>query len=279
MSILHKSIKTKQFLGRTMKKPKFLNKLTIIDILIIIFIIGAVGFAIYHMADDNSSNASAISYDISTENKIIEGYTTYYQKGNKITANLVGTKSNTGEKVKLSGPVLWAGEIEKESPNILMENDGKRILAGFYKDSPNVDVYIDQLSLETNGDKHCNITDFSASPKKIKRFNDLVSKIPNGTEYEISTSLAIDNLDSIKYQQLINALNKNKKPCMVLEGKNNAIKINRANKEDLEIADNVIEEFDGQTSEIQIRIYNCSNDDSIDIQSAYNVLSIGKTTS
>ena len=279
MSILHKSIKTKQFLGRTMKKPKFLNKLTIIDILIIIFIIGAVGFAIYHMADDNSSNASAISYDISTENKIIEGYTTYYQKGNKITANLVGTKSNTGEKVKLSGPVLWAGEIEKESPNILMENDGKRILAGFYKDSPNVDVYIDQLSLETDGDKYGNITDFSASPKKIKRFNDLVSKIPNGTEYEISTSLAIDNLDSIKYQQLINALNKNKKPCMVLEGKNNVIKINRANKEDLEIADNVIEEFDGQTSEIQIRIYNCSNDDSIDIQSAYNVLSIGKTTS
>ena len=36
-----------------MKKPGFLNKITIIDILIIICIIGAVGFAIYHMVDDD----------------------------------------------------------------------------------------------------------------------------------------------------------------------------------------------------------------------------------
>ena len=50
-----------------MKKPEFLNKITIIDILIIICIIGAVGFAILHMADDGSSNASATSFDISTK--------------------------------------------------------------------------------------------------------------------------------------------------------------------------------------------------------------------
>ena len=57
-----------------MKKPGFLNKITIIDILIIICIIGAVGFAIYHMADDDSSNASATSFDYSTNAKILETY-------------------------------------------------------------------------------------------------------------------------------------------------------------------------------------------------------------
>ena len=54
-----------------MKKPGFLNKITIIDILIIICIIGAVGFAIYHMVDDDSSKATATSFDYSTSPKII----------------------------------------------------------------------------------------------------------------------------------------------------------------------------------------------------------------
>lgn len=262
-----------------MKKPKFLNKLTIIDILIIICIIGAVGFAIFHMADDDSSNASATSFDISTKNKIIENYLNYYQSGNQVSGTIVGTEADTGEKVKITGNVLWLGEIDKEMPNILIDNDGEKFLAGFYKDSTNVDVYIDQLSLKTNGDKYSNVTDIEASPKKIKGFNDLISKMPNETEYEISAKLAIDNLDSIKYQQLFNALNKNKKPCMVLkEGEGNILEINRANKEDLEIANSVLNEFDGQTSEIQIRIYNSTNDDTRIIESNFNVLSIAKTT-
>jgi phosphoribosylamine-glycine ligase len=69
-----------------MKKPGFLNKITIIDILIIICIIGAVGFAIYHMADDDSSNASATSFDYSTNPKILETYLDYYKDGNVVTA-------------------------------------------------------------------------------------------------------------------------------------------------------------------------------------------------
>ena len=90
-----------------MKKPKFLNKLTIIDILIIICIIGAVGFAIFHMVDDDSSTASATSFDLSTKNKILENYLDLYQNGNKVKSTVVGTSSDTGEKVELSGNVLW----------------------------------------------------------------------------------------------------------------------------------------------------------------------------
>ena len=48
-------------------------KLTIIDILIIICIVCAIGFAVYHMTTDND-NGSAVNFDSSTANKIRENY-------------------------------------------------------------------------------------------------------------------------------------------------------------------------------------------------------------
>lgn len=258
-----------------MKKPNLLNKITIIDILIIICVIGAIGFAIYHMADDSSSDASATSFDISTDNKILETYLNYYKSGNKVTSTLVGTDSKTGEKVNLNGDVIWLGETDKEKPNILLDNEGKKLLAGFYKDVPNADVYIDQVSLETNGDKYTNITDFTVAPKNISNMKGIVSGIPNGTEYEISTTLAMNDLDNLKNQKLVNALYNNKRPSIILNEKN-LFEINRANDEDIAIANSVFGEFDGQTGEIQIRIYNCTSDDNMEIQSNYNVLKIHK---
>jgi uncharacterized protein YpmB len=74
-----------------MKKSGFFNKITIIDILIIICIIGAIGFAVYHMVDDDSSKASATSFDYSTNAKILETYLNYYHNGNKVTSTIVGT--------------------------------------------------------------------------------------------------------------------------------------------------------------------------------------------
>ena len=246
-----------------MKKPKFLNKLTIIDLLIIICVIGAAGFAIYHMADDDASNASATSFDYSTNNKILENYLNYYKNGNEVTSTVVGREASTGDKVELSGTVLWLGESEKDKINVLIDDGGKPLLAGFYKDVPNADVFIDSISLETNGDTYASITDFQIAPKEINGFNELISEMPKGSQYEISTSIAIDNLDSVKYQKLVNALNKNKKPCIILKDDGtNILKINRANKTDLEIANKALGEFNGQTSEIQIRIYNSTDADS-----------------
>lgn len=262
-----------------MKKPGFLNKITIIDVLIIICIIGAAGFAIYHMTDDDATTASATSFDYSTNNKILENYLNYYKNGNMVSSTIVGTKSNTGEEVKLKGPVLWLGESDNDKINILIDDNGKPTLAGFYKDVPNADVFIDQLSLESNGNSYANITDFIVSPKEVSNINELISEIPNETNFEISTKLAIDELDSVKAQKLLNGLYKNKKPCIIYKKDGaNVLEINRANKTDLEIANNILKEFDGQTSEIQIRIYNSTYDDSIAIQSKYNVLSIAKTS-
>lgn len=238
-----------------MKKPGFLNKITIIDILIIICIIGAVGFAIYHMADDDSSNASATSFDYSTNPKILETYLDYYKNGNVVTSTIVGTDAKTGEKVELNGKVLWLGETEKEKVNVLIDDNGKKLLAGFYKDVPNADLFIDSISLESNGDTYRNVKDITVAPKEISSLNDLISEMPNGSNCEISTSIAMDNLDSVKYQKLLNALYENKKPCIVMNGESNVLEINRANKTDLKTASEILGDFNGQTSQIKIRTY------------------------
>ena len=220
-----------------MKKPGFLNKITIIDILIIICIIGAAGFAIYHMADDDSSNASATSFDYSTNPKILETYLDYYKDGNVVTSKIVGTDAKTGEKVELNGRVLWVGEDENGKVNVVLDDNGKPLLAGFYKDVPNADLFIDSISLESNGDTYKNVKDISVAPKEISNLNDLIS-------------------EGVKYQKLLNALYDNKKPCIVINAETNVLEINRANKTDLKTASEILGDFNGQTSQIKIRTYN-----------------------
>ena len=240
-----------------MKKPGFLNKITIIDILIIICIIGAVGFAIYHMTDDDSSKASATSFDYSTTPKILETYLDYYKDGKVVTSEIVGTDAKTGEKVELNRRVLWVGEDENGKVNVVLDDNGKPLLAGFYIDVPNADLFIDSMSLESNGDTYKNLKDITVSPKEINNLNELINEIPNGTPCEISTSISIENFDSVKYQKLLNALNENKKPCIVLRNSQiNTLEINRANKADLEIASEILGDFNGQTSQIRLRTYN-----------------------
>ena len=240
-----------------MKKPGFLNKITIIDILIIICIIGAVGFAIYHMVDDDSTKASATSFDYSTSPKIIETYLDYYKDGKVVTSTIVGTDAKTGEEVELNRRVLWVGEDGNGKANVLIDDNGKPLLAGFYIDVPDADLLIDSISLESKGDSYENLKDITVSPKEINNLNDLISEIPNGTHCEISTSISIDNFDSVKYQKLLNALNENKKPCIVLRNsQTNTLEINRANKNDLKIASEILGDFNGQTSQIRLRTYN-----------------------
>lgn len=260
-----------------MKKIGFLNKITIIDILIIICIIVTIGFAISHMVDDDSSTATATSFDSSTKGKILETYLNHYKEGNIVTSTIVGTKDN-GEKVELHGKVLWLGESENENINILLEDNGEKMLTGFYKNNPNADVYIDQISLETNGEKYSKVTDFKIAPMEISSIDDLISKIPEGTEYELSTGISVGELDSIKHQNLINALNNNKKPCLILNTGKRAIELTRANKTDLELANQIIGDLKGQTSPIQLRIFNSTDNISESIQTNFNVLSINQVS-
>ena len=211
---------------------------------------------LFRSEDDDSSNASATSFDYSTNAKILETYLDYYKNGNVVTSTIVGTDAKTGEKVELDGKVLWLGESENEKVNVLLESGGKPLLAGFYKDVPNADLFIDSISLESNGDTYKNVKDISVAPKEISNLNDLISEMPNGSNCEISTSIAIDNLDGVKYQKLLNALYDNKKPCIVINAETNVLEINRANKTDLKTASEILGDFNGQTSQIKIRTYN-----------------------
>ena len=57
----------------------------------------------------------------------------------------------------------------------------------------------------------------------------------------------------MKYQKLLNALNENKKPCIVLRNSQiNTLEINRANKADSEIASEILGDFNGKTSQITL---------------------------
>ena len=53
-------------------KKGILNKLTIVDYIIIIAVICAVVFAFIHITTDDSNDTKTSSYDSSTMNKIVE---------------------------------------------------------------------------------------------------------------------------------------------------------------------------------------------------------------
>ena len=257
-----------------MKKPNFLKRFTIIDILIIICIIGAVGFAIFHMTADNSDNIASTSFDSSTNNKIMGKYLDYYREGNMIKSKVVGANSTNGEDVEIEGNVLWVGEDENGGVNILLDNNGEKTLAGLYSDVPNADIYYDKISLETTGEKYDNLKEIRISSMELNSLKDLVSKIPKEADYEISAELSVSDMNNLDYQNLLNKLKENKKPVIVTNQLSKIVNINRANKTDISLADSVLGEFDGQTGEITLRIYNCSDDTLKSIQNNYKVTKV-----
>ena len=147
-------------------------KLTIIDILIIICIICAVGFAVYHMTSDGDEE-SAVNFDSSTTSKLTENYLNLYKEGYVIKSQVIGTNASSGEKVSINGTVLWVGDEKGSKVKVLIENNGEKYLVGLYKDIPEADIYFDQISLETTGEKYKNIKeskDLSNDKKKSDEF-------------------------------------------------------------------------------------------------------------
>ncbi len=253
-------------------------KLTIIDILIIICIVYAIGFAVYHMTADND-NGSAVNFDSSTSNKITENYLNLYKNGYIIKSQIVGTNASSGEKVSINGTVLWIGDEKGSNVKVLVENQGQKYLVGLYKDVPEADIYFDQISLETTGEKYKNIKEVKISPKSINSLNDLVSGINEKTNYEITTDIAMSKIDTITYQQLINNLNKIKDPRIIItENPIQLLKIIRADSQTINSADSVLGNIDGQTNDITIRIYNCSDNDLKTIKENYDVINVKDIT-
>ncbi len=73
-------------------KKGILNKLTIVDYIIIIAVICAVVFAFIHITTDDSNDTKTSSYDSSTMNKIVENYLKLYLEGNVVETTVSGAR-------------------------------------------------------------------------------------------------------------------------------------------------------------------------------------------
>jgi hypothetical protein len=257
-----------------MKKPNFLNKITWIDIIIIVVIILVACVAVLHITPGVNEEDSS-SFDSSTLDKVYQKYIDFYNSGEIVTTEIIGTNSSTGEDVDITGEVLWCYDDNTKNLLVLVNDSGNLLLAGTYKDNPNAEIYIDQMTLKVNGEKHKNITEVSISPMSINSFAELYKGLEKFNNYEISTTIALNDSDSVSYQNIDNDLfNITKRPSIQMVSNYHELKISRAKYEDLKIANDDYKSLNGQTEPITIRIYNCSNEELNIIKNNFNVTNI-----
>ncbi|MBQ9161006.1 MAG: adhesin, partial [Methanobrevibacter sp.] len=84
-----------------------MKKFTIIDYIIIILVVCAVAFAFIHITTDDSSDLQKTAFDESTVNKIPDTYLKYYKDGFIVKSTVDGFNSTNGERVTLTGDVVW----------------------------------------------------------------------------------------------------------------------------------------------------------------------------
>ena len=142
-------------------------KFTLVDYIIIILVICAVIFAFIHITTDNSSDLQKTAFDASTINKIPDTYSNYYKDGYIIKSTVEGFNSSNGEEVTINGTVKWIDDNGGSDVKLLIDSGNKTYLVGLYKNVPNADIYIDTLSLETDGSKYDNLVEFKINPMKI----------------------------------------------------------------------------------------------------------------
>lgn len=250
-------------------------KFTIIDYIIIILVICAIAFAFIHITSDDSSSIQKTAFDESTINKIPDTYLKYYKDGYIVNATIEGYNSTNNEPVTLTGNVVWVDDDDGTAVKLLINSENKNYLTGFYRYSPNVDVYIDHISLEVNDEKYQNLSEIKIKPEKITSLNELISDIDNDTNFEISTQISTDSLSTMKIQEVANKLlNNDKRISISSNDLNNKIILNKATKENINDADSILGNFDGMSEEITIRIYNSTDSQLDTIKNNYDVSNI-----
>ncbi len=254
-----------------------MKKFTIIDYIIIILVICAIAFAFIHITTDDSSKIQKTAFDTSTVNKIPDTYSNYYKDGFIVNATVEGFNSTNGKAVTLNGTVVWEDDGGGGDVKLLIKSADKTYLAGLYRYNPYADIYIDHIILESNGEKYDNLTEISIKPMKITSLNDLISKIDNGTDYEISTKVSIDSFSANQIQEIKNKLMEHDKRISIKTATNdmdNEILIVKATSENIKDADSVLGNIDGITEEITIRVYDCSDSQLDNIKNNFDVTNI-----
>ena len=254
------------------------EKFTLIDYLIIILVICAIAFAFIHITTDDSSSIEKTAFDASTINKIPDTYSNYYKDGYIVKAIVDGFNASTGEEVSVNGTVKWIGDDGGTDVKLLIEDENTSYLAGLYRNVPEADIYIDKISLETDGSKYDNLVEIKANPEKISSINDL-NKNLSGTEFEMSTSISFDSIELVKIQEITNKINSQDKRAAIktpITGLGNELELEKANGQNLKDANSILGSINGITDEITIRIYNCSDSQLNQIKDSYDVINIRK---
>ena len=251
-------------------------KFTLVDYIIIILVICAVIFAFIHITTDNSSDLQKTAFDASTINKIPDTYSNYYKDGYIIKSTVEGFNSSNGEEVTINGTVKWIDDNGGSDVKLLIDSGNKTYLVGLYKNVPNADIYIDTLSLETDGSKYDNLVEFKINPMKITSLGDLTKNL-SGSDYEISTLISLDSLNMTKIQEASNKISSdNKRVAIKIPGENsqNQIELEKADDKCIKDANSILGNLNGVTDDITIRIYDCSDSQIDNIKNNYDVANI-----
>ena len=259
-------------IGLTMK-----IKFTLVDYIIIILVICAVIFAFIHLTSDDSDNTQKTAFDESTVNKIPDVYLRYYKDGFKVTSTVEGFNATTGERTTLHGDVIWEDENGGADVKLLIKTDNGTYLTGLYRYNPYADIYIDHISLESNGEKYKDLVEITAEPKKINSLKEITDGISNDTDFEVTTKISLDSIDPNLMQEITNNLMNHGKRISIktaTSDMDDQIIIKKATKENINDADSILGGIDGTTDLITIRIYNSSDSQIKAIKDNYNVVNI-----
>ena len=254
-----------------------MKKFTIIDYIIIILVICAVVFAFIHITSDNSSKIQKTAFDASTINKIPDTYLNYYKEGRIVKTTVNGFNSTNGEEVTINGTVKWIGDDGGNNVKILVESNNTTYLTGLYRNVPNADIYLDKISLESDGSTYSNLVEVTLKPKNITSLSDLTNNLTG--DYEISTIISLDSIDAVKMQEVMNKLNENGKRLSIKASSTdleNQINIEKATKANIDDVDSILGDINGITREIKIRIYDCSDSQLNQIKDNFDVITIRK---
>lgn len=254
-------------------------KFTLIDYIIILLVICAIAFAFIHITTDDSSDLQKTAFDESTISKIPDTYSKYYKDGYIVKTTINGFNSTNGEETTLEGDVIWEDENSGNAIKLLVESDNQTYLVGQYKNLPTADIYIDQITLESNGEKYDNLCEIQAKPMEITSIKDITDKIPENTDYELTTILSLDSLDSIDAQKILNKISSHDKRSSIKTEnsmEDNQLIIKRATDENLNDVDSILGSFTGITDEITIRIYDCTDSQIDEISKNFDIINIRK---
>lgn len=250
------------------------KRFTLIDYIIIILVICAVAFAFIHITSDDSSNIQKTAFDASTINKLPETYLNYYRDGYMVKATVNGFNSSTGEEVDINGTVKWVDE--GSSVKVLIEDDNETYLCGLYKNVHSADIYINTISIETDGSVYQNLTEFKIKPMNITSLSDLNKNISD-SDYEISATISMNSLDSNNMQKIENKILSDTKRLGIKSANNeisNQLILSKVDGQTLEDGNSILGSFNGLTDEITLRIYNCSDSELNNVKNNYAVTNI-----